>query len=352
MDKYSVLIIGCGNAGLRHEFDKLRVKPASLYGGAMVFKDRFKVTGICDSDEETLAEASEHLPDAKAFSNYKDAIKDLDPDVVVIATWTTSHCEIFRYALENGVRGVVLEKPVGVSAEEADGMLKLWEKYRVPVAVNHVRRWEKSYRFLKDVVADQELGPVRSVYGRVLLGAVKDEYEDEVMELEGGGTMFHDGTHLIDILLFMFRDLEFVSGTVKRGRVLDRSTHALLLGNGEVPVFVEIGGERSFFEFTVTVEGQKGSCTIGNGIAEWKGIKESRLYEGYRDSVVQPFPHHKLEKYSGGYGYAGPFYELLEAFDGRTDFCNDSFTDSVRGVRMMSQILAESRVLKDVKGDK
>lgn len=348
--KYSVLIIGCGNAGLKYEFDKLRAKPASLYGGALTFKDDFEICAVCDSDEEQLAFVQEKLPGAKAYSDYKEAVSDIKPDVAVIATWTSSHCEIFKYVLENGVKAVVLEKPVGISPEEADEMKAVWQKYPVPVAVNHVRRWEKSYRFLRSLLDGEELGPVRSVYGRVLLGAVKEEYEEEMLRLEGGGSMYHDGTHLIDMLLYMFEKLEFVDGVVKMGKLLDRSTHGMLLGNGEIPVFIEVGGERSFFEFSITVEAQRGSCTIGNGIREWKGIEKSKLYEGFRDAVIQKFPEEKMNKFSGGYGYAGPFYDILQGLNGRTDLCCGSFEDGIRSVKLMNDILEKSRKIKTFEG--
>jgi predicted dehydrogenase len=332
------LLIGCGNAGLLHEFDSLRKKPASLIGGLLKLQDYYKLIGAVDIDIEKAEKVRQLLPDVKAFTNYKIALNKLKPDVVIIATWTATHKAVFNYCLKSGVRGIILEKPVGITLKEAKLMLRNWKKNKIPVVINHERRWEPRYLLLKEVLESKELGSLRGVYGKVLLGAIPKKYEKLVYETEGGGTLLHDGTHLIDLINFYFKRVKVIDAHVKMGQIIDKTSNALLIANNNIPIHVEVGGQRGYFEFSLSFEFAFGVVKVGNGIFEWYETERSRLYSGYRDLKQKHFPYERLNEFITT-GFTGPFYELKQAFENDTIETNSSIEDGVKAMSIIDKIL-------------
>ncbi len=337
-NKKKTILIGCGKAGLLHELDPLRGKPASLIGGFLEFKDYFHLVGAVDLDLDRAEKIQAFFPDAEVFTDYKTAINILKPDVVIIATWTATHKEIFNYCLKNGVKGIVLEKPVDITLKEAKSMLSNWKKRKIPVVINHPRRWEPRYLLMKDIIAQKELGPLRTVYGKVLLGSVPKKYEKLVFDIEGGGTLLHDGTHLIDLINFYFKRVKIKDSHVKMGEYIDKTSNLLLIADGKIPVHIEVGGERGYFEFSLSFEFQSGVVKVGNGIFEWYEAEQSRLYSGYRDLKKKKFPRKRLEKY-GTTGFSGPFYELKKAFENDSYETQSSLKDGVKAMDIIDKIL-------------
>jgi predicted dehydrogenase len=337
------LLIGCGKAGALHEFDPKRKKPASLIGGLLRFPDFFELVGACDLKEERLEKVASMVPGVVVYTDYKKALRELSPEVVVIAAWTNVHKEMFLECLKHGVGGIILEKPVARTLSEARAMERAWKKNPVPVVVNHERRWLSKYRLVKEVIENRELGPVRAVYAKVLLGSVPGEWEDEIFELEGGGTLLHDGTHLLDILIYLFRELEIQRVLVRKGKLLDKSTHALLLADGNIPVYLEVGGERSYFEFGISVECQGGTIRVGNGFEEWWEVEESRLYSGYNDLVKKDFPSNRLKAFEGCLGFAGPFWELKEALINKDRRPLSNLRDGIRAMELIFGMLKKAK---------
>ncbi len=340
MESLKTLLIGCGNAGVLHEFDELRNKPASLIGGMLKYP-KYKLIGLCDIKEERAKKAKDKFAtQAKIFKEYKKALKELLPEIIIISTWTNSHKDIFINSLKTeSVKGIILEKPIAINLQEAEEMYKEWKKRPIPVVVNHVRRWDKKYMYIPNFLKDKVLGELKSVHASVLLGSIPQEWEEEFLKLEGGGTMFHDGTHMIDILLFIFKELKLLKSLVKRGKLIDKSTVAFLLTPQDVPIFLEVGGEREYFHFSLSLNCSKGTYKCGNGILEWSEKEKSKLYKGYNDLIIKETPKDLFKNYHQNLTYSGPFYELLEALENKKNYISQSFQDGYKGIKIMSEIL-------------
>lgn len=336
--KIKTILIGCGKAGLLHELDPLRGKPASLIGGLLKYKDYFELVGAVDLEFERAEKINEFFSEAETFTDYKLALDKLKPDVVIIAAWTATHKKIFNYCLNYGVKGIILEKPVGISLKEAKGMLRNWKKKKIPVVVNHERRWEPRYVFMKEIIDSKELGSLRTVYGKVLLGAVPAKYEQLVFDIEGGGTLLHDGTHLIDLINFYFKRIKIKDAHINMGKVIDKTSNLILLADNKIPIHIEVGGQRGYFEFSLTFEFAYGVIKVGNGIFEWHEAEKSSLYSGYRDLKRKDFPHKRLKKYKTT-GFSGPFYEIKKAFENNTYETESSLKDGVKAMRIIDKIL-------------
>ena len=332
---FKVLLIGLGNAGINYEFDPKRRKPASHYGGIKASPEKLSLVGICDIDKskkDFLREKGINLP---FFDDYKEAIEKLKPDIVTIASWTKTHKDIFIFSLKKGVKGIILEKPIARNLKEADEMIRHWYKYKIPVVVNHERRWDARYEFLKKSLEEKRLGNIKTVYGKVLLGKIPKKFHSLFLDLEGGGPLLHDGTHLIDILLYLFGELEIKDIIIeKEGIIEDRVIALLISKKDKIPILIEVGGERDYFHFSIEVEGSRGKIAVGNGISEFYKIQESRLYTGFNDLVKIKFPFDELGKTMA---FDGPYFELIRALE-KSESPKSNILDGYNALALIERI--------------
>ena len=103
MTAKTACVIG-GGAGGRLSLDALTASPC------------YEVVGAADMN----AEARELLAaDYEGLELYDDAaamIEKTRPDVVCVSTWAPSHALLTKLAVEGGVKGLLVEKPLGPGA--------------------------------------------------------------------------------------------------------------------------------------------------------------------------------------------------------------------------------------------
>ena len=102
MRKIKVALAGCGNWGLNY----LRL-----------LSQLAEVELVCVIDNNPKIEkAIQHKIPANTnfYKDYKSAIKQEEPDAIIISTPLSSHFEICKYALEQRLH-VLCEKPVSTS---------------------------------------------------------------------------------------------------------------------------------------------------------------------------------------------------------------------------------------------
>ncbi|MGO4129588.1 Gfo/Idh/MocA family oxidoreductase [Inquilinus sp. YAF38] len=139
-----------------------------------------------------------------------------DPSVeaVVVATPSGSHHEVARRALEAG-KHVVVDKPVTVTAAEADDLIALAAKRRRVLTVFHNRRWDGDFLALRALIAEGRLGRVLSFesnYDR-FRPTVRARWREQAVP--GSGLHYDLGSHLIDQALVLFGRPDFVRAELR-----------------------------------------------------------------------------------------------------------------------------------------
>jgi len=95
------------------------------------------LVGVSDHSTERAKEVAAELG-VLAFPNYKDLIGKVD--AVTVAASTQSHFEIAKFFLENGVH-VNVEKPMTVTIEEGEELVRLARVNKLKLQVGHVERF-------------------------------------------------------------------------------------------------------------------------------------------------------------------------------------------------------------------
>ncbi|MEO8453902.1 MAG: Gfo/Idh/MocA family oxidoreductase [Sphingomicrobium sp.] len=137
-------------------------------------------------------------------------------DLVVVATPNTTHCDIASAALQAG-KHVVVDKPLTVSAAEADALIALAKRRGRVLTVFHNRRWDSDFLTVRKLLP--RLGDV------ALFEAHWDRFRPEIKPgwreapRPGGGVLSDLGPHMIDQALVLFGMPDAVSADLIAQRV-------------------------------------------------------------------------------------------------------------------------------------
>jgi predicted dehydrogenase len=132
-----------------------------------------RLAWLCDRDEERLARYGARHPDACTTTRFDDLLDDADLTAVVIATPVVTHHELARAALLAG-KHVFVEKPLALSAPEAEELVALAEERELVLMPGHLLLYHPGIVKLKALVDSRELGRLLYVYGnRQNLGQIR-----------------------------------------------------------------------------------------------------------------------------------------------------------------------------------
>ncbi|HEX8465781.1 MAG TPA: Gfo/Idh/MocA family oxidoreductase [Abditibacterium sp.] len=147
--------------------------------------------------------------------NAREIIENPDVDVVYIATPPGSHLELALQVCA-AKKPCYVEKPMARSARESREMLAAFEKAEVPLYVAFYRRGMTRFQTVKRLLDEQQIGTVTSVSYRYLAPQPQNLEQWRLDAREAGAGLFLDlGSHLLDVLDFLFGPLENVSGVAK-----------------------------------------------------------------------------------------------------------------------------------------
>jgi predicted dehydrogenase len=157
------------------------------------FNDLSGLAWICDRGGESLAQAAERYPSARATTDFDELLEDEALEAVVVATPVPTHAELARRALSAG-KHVFVEKPMALAGEDAEGLVALAEELGLTLMPGHLLLYHPGVLKLKEIVDSGELGDVLYVYGnRQNLGTIRPD-ENALWSL---------GAHDLSVILYL-----------------------------------------------------------------------------------------------------------------------------------------------------
>jgi len=188
--KLRIGLIGTGGIAHSHMRAYLNRKDAVVVAGADLVPGR--------------AEAffKEFEVDARAYTDYKAMIREMELDAVSVCTYNSTHAECTIYALEHGLP-VLLEKPMCVTLEEAVAIRKAEKASGKIVSVGFQPRFDANMQMIKKVVQSGQLGKI--YYVQTGGGRRKGipAYRDSFIEADKGaiGAVGDIGCYSLDLVL-------------------------------------------------------------------------------------------------------------------------------------------------------
>ncbi len=203
MNKVKFAVVGCGHIGKRHAEMISRHPEAELV--AMVDVKERQLLGI-----ENYA--------APLFSSLEDLVNsDVLPDVINIATPNGFHAEMAMQCLQHK-KHVVIEKPMALTKQDAERVVfKALHVHKHVFAVMQ-NRYSPPSVWIKELVESGKLGRIFMVQLNCYWNRDERYYKADGWHGKktlDGGTLFTQFSHFIDILYWLFGDIENIQAKMK-----------------------------------------------------------------------------------------------------------------------------------------
>ena len=156
-EKLRVAVIGhTGRGDYGHELDTMWLDVPGV-----------EVVAVADPVAAGLEKARVRLGGVEGFSDYKEMLVKVKPDIVSVAPrWVDQHAEMVIAAAEAGARGIYVEKPFSRTLAEADAMIAACEKSGTKLAVAHRMRTHPVLPVVKKLIDEGLIGEVLEMRGR------------------------------------------------------------------------------------------------------------------------------------------------------------------------------------------
>ncbi len=198
MSKSTFAIIGAGLIGGK------RAQALKKLGHAIV--------SVYDPDSARAQKLAGEF-DAEVAASLEAVCKNAKIDAVVIAATHNVLTEISIAALKAG-KHVLVEKPAGRNPAELERLLAAAKDSKKILRVGFNHRFHPAFLKAKEILASGELGPflyIRAKYGHGgRLGYEKEWRADPA--LSGGGELIDQGSHLIDLSLWLGGNMDLAFG--------------------------------------------------------------------------------------------------------------------------------------------
>jgi UDP-N-acetyl-2-amino-2-deoxyglucuronate dehydrogenase len=181
-------IIGCGVIA---DFHAQAI--ANLTGARLV--------GVADQIEAAVTRLATKHQVGFATTNVAELLARPDIDIVCVTTPSGAHLEPALAAVKAG-KHVVVEKPIEITVERVDELLKAADAANVKIAAIFQSRFGTGARTVKAAIEAGRFGSLVLCSAYVKWHRAADYYRGwkGTLKLDGGGAVMNQGVHAVDLL--------------------------------------------------------------------------------------------------------------------------------------------------------
>ena len=326
-------LIGCGRIAVNH------MKAA--------INNKLEIVAVCDvlpEKMEALLAKYDLQGDSsiKRYTDYKQMLAENDITLASIATESGIHAEIALYCIDHGVN-VIIEKPMAMSMDDAEEIVRRSEEKHVKVSACHQNRFNVAIQQMRKALEAGRFGKIS--HGSIHVRWNRDHsYYDQASWrgtwAQDGGCLMNQCIHGIDLLRWMMGDeVEEVYGVTKQQfhdylECEDIGMAVVKFKNGAVGT---IEGTTNVYpknlEETLYLFGETGTVKIGgtstNNIDVWNFADETE--DDQKNKGLQEVTSNVY-----GNGHTSLFADMMDAIE----HDRKPYVDAVAGRNALEMILA------------
>ena len=264
--QYKVAVIGCGKIGIEEDNYTGPVKPGSHAAAWNTHKEA-QVVALVDTDKTRSKTAQRYFPNVPFYTDLSKMLAKEKPDIVSVAVGSTFHRVVVEKTANAGVQAILCEKPIALSASDAQAMIGACKRHDTLLLVNHQRHFDPL---------------ILKWAKRVQAGWLGDIYQATGYYYNG---LFTNGTHLIDLMRLFFGQPTSIIGSFNHrtsSHPLDPNVDgSLSFASGLRVSMLSLG--KNYGYFGLRIYGEKGMIHITNlgYTVEFARKIENKYYKGY-----------------------------------------------------------------------
>lgn len=195
MAQYKAVIVGLTGIGASRPQDPEGVPLYSpmprSHAAAYHRHPQTEVVAVCDVRQEALNDFRTRWvdvwPNVRLYTDYKEMLRQEQPDLVSVVTPDHFHADITVAAAEGGAKAILCEKPIATTLADVDRMIDAAERHGALLTIEHTRRWSPIFQKARSIARQGELGQLRTIVCNLL---------------SPRSMLFRNGTHMIDMMVF------------------------------------------------------------------------------------------------------------------------------------------------------
>ena len=306
-------LIGCGRIAINHI--------------TAVKNNQLNLVAVCDVAPEHMEmllkkHQLEDKKEIKRYLDYKKMIEENQIDLIGIATESGLHENIALDCINAGFH-VIIEKPMAMSIEGANAIIKASEEKKVKVAACHQNRFNIAVQKMRKAVEEGRFGKISHGSINVRWNRDKSYYDQAPWRgtwAQDGGCLMNQCIHGIDLLRWMMGgEIESVYGVTRQQfhhylEAEDVGMAVIQFKNGAIAT---VEGTTNVYpknlEETLYLFGEKGTVKLGgkstNAIDVWEfedsTEEEKKENTGFFEETSNVY----------GNGHTSLYHDMIEAIE-------------------------------------
>ncbi len=251
-------LVGCGRIAKRH---------AELLGLGQIAGA--ELVAVCDKSE-TKAKSLGDRFGVPSFSDMHSMVKAVETDVLVVLTESGSHAE-HVVDLAQYKKHIVVEKPMALTLDDADRMIRACDKSGIRLFVVKQNRFNVPVQKLREALEADRFGKLVMGTVRVRWCRRQDYYDQDTWRgtwARDGGVLANQASHHVDLLEWMMGDVESVFAKSRTALVdietEDTAVVVLRFRSGALGIIEATTATRPRdLEGSISILGARGTVEIG-----------------------------------------------------------------------------------------
>ncbi len=185
MKIYNVALIGCGQMG--------EVHLEHIY-----YKENVCIKYVCDTNIERAEEFKRKFGAENVETDVKKCIASPDVDIVIIATYPSTHLEYLKLCLKYN-KHTICEKPIANNLKDGEEFVRsVKENPQTKVLIGHILRHNRTYNMVAKMIQEGAIG--KPVVMRMAQNHHTMNWDRYLILLKEAPPIIDCGVHYMDVM--------------------------------------------------------------------------------------------------------------------------------------------------------
>ena len=274
LETKSVLIVGLGGISFGYNKRLNETENVLTHSHAFSIHPNFQIIAGVDLDENKRIDFGNTFQ-CKTYSKIENALLELNPEIIVVATPTESHCEIIKKIIKIRKPSVIIcEKPLAYSLKEADEIVQNCKINNVRLYVNYMRNSSKISIELFKKISNKDILPPFKIIQWYSKGII------------------NSASHFVTLFNFLFGlpiNIESLRKNSLENYSKDQNFDFKILYKDVEVYFLSVNHEYYFHNsFELIAQNGRLIYERGGEFVKWFPISNDGIYSGY--SILSNIP--------------------------------------------------------------